>query len=118
MGGQGSRESLRWPAAGCVLAHAYMGEAGTGMCGHAHTMGEWVAAKAAGEASGVQWQATSWRHLVRAYAGRAGAGMRIPWRNGRARWQREPQVGGSQHTGGFCASTLASRLRSKYSCPP
>ena len=36
-GGQGG---LRWPVAGHILAHAYMGQAGTGMCGHACTMGK------------------------------------------------------------------------------
>ena len=62
--------------AGHVLAYAYVSEAGAGMHGHAHTMGEW-AGKAAGGASGGQWQAGSWCMPMQVRLVCC-AGMRIP----------------------------------------
>ena len=46
---QDGRGSLRWPVAGCVLAHAYVGQVMQACVG-----------KAAGGASSGQWQAVSW----------------------------------------------------------
>ena len=91
--------------AGRVLVPPGMCLRGSGWHGHAHTVGEWVG-KAAGGASGGEWQATSWRCLARAYAGQAGTGMHVPWGNVQVRQQGEPQVASGRLHPGVCLRRL------------
>ena len=99
--GRDGRGSLRWPAAGHVLACSYVGQASAGMRGHARTVGEW-AARWQGEPQaacsrphpGAAWVA--WHIPMQIGLAQACMGMCIPWANRQARWQGEPQVASSR----------------------